>query len=174
MSWYALCQILQVFFWRIRWVSWAHSRWRLQRVWKGCQETNKHSENAASSRYIKLGHVISINWLMQQSILITAGMTGTSCDQAPEKTFNWQKLWHGTIHCLELNKKSMDQLPTYHPLLQVQIQSEHSGVIGSTKSATAWHMCVVEIGKIKLLRCESKCYTQPLPTIEKSALQIWW
>jgi len=35
-------------------------------------------------------------------------------------------------------KKSMDQLPTdHHPLLQVRIQSEHSGVIGSTKSATA-------------------------------------
>ena len=118
--------------------------------------------------YIKIGHIDQLAdatepaWREQAVIkLLKKHSIGKSSDMALLIVFS-------------STKKSMDQLPTdHHPLLQVRIQSEHSGVIGSTKSATAWHMCRRNRQSCYAVnKSDSKCYTQPLPSIEKHC--IWW
>jgi len=163
-SWYALCQTVQVFLWRIHWISWAHSRWRLQRRSKGSK--NKHWETAARTRHIdQLADATESAWREQAVIkLLKKHSIGKSSDMAGSIVFS-------------STKTSMDQLPTdhadHHPLLQVRIPSEHSGVIGSTKSATAWHICHRNRQSCYAVnKSKSKCHTQPLPSIEKSALHM--
>lgn len=154
--------------WRIPWISWAHSRWRLQRRWKG---SKKQTLRNCSKFKVTSRLDISINWLMQQS-----RHDGNKLWSSSWKNIQLAKAltWLALLIVFSSTKKSMDQLPTdHHPLLQVRIQSEHSGVIGSTKSATAWHMCRRNRQSCYAVnKSDSKCYTQPLPSIEKHC--IWW